>query len=78
MAARKNITVVRQPKREINKLGADRYERAGNRPPVVDPIPSRTPLNVYPKMDGTPEMAKARNNFTTPFNLTPKVADVQE
>jgi hypothetical protein len=29
-------------------------------------------------MDGTPEMAKARNNFTTPFNLTPKVADVQE
>lgn len=78
MAKRKNITVISRPRVELNPLGAPRGERLGRRPSVLDPIPSRTPLNVYPKIDGTPVEAQARNGFTTPFNLTPKVADVQE
>ncbi len=76
--ARKNITVVRRPKIEITKLGQPRGERIGTRPAVVDPLPPRTPLNVYGKIDGTPEQSKAQGNFTTPFNLTPKVADEED
>lgn len=78
MAARKNITVVRQPKREVTPLGSPKYERLGDSPVVVDPLPSRTPLNVQVKIDGTPPEAQARGNFTTPFNLTPKVADEED
>lgn len=76
--ARKNITVVRVPKIEIKPLGAPKGERLGTAPSVFDPIPARTPMNVAPKIDGTPEESYARSNFTTPFNLTPKVADEED
>ena len=77
MANRKNITVVRRGKIEVTKLGAPHYERLGEKH-VFDPMPARTPLNVQPKMDVTPETSQARSNFTTPFNLTPKVADKED
>jgi hypothetical protein len=76
--ARKNITVVRQPRREIKPLGKPKGERIGDSPRIFDPLPSRTPLNVQVKIDGTPPEAQARGNFTTPFNLTPKVADEED
>ena len=76
--ARKNITVVRQRKREVKPLGPPKGERLGTAPSVIDPLPSRTPMNVAPKIDGTPPEAQALSNFTTPFNLTPKVADEED
>lgn len=78
MAKRKNITVIRRAKVELNPLTQPYTERGGMSARIPDPLPARTPLNVYPKIDGTPESAKAQTGFTTPFNLTPKVADVQE
>ena len=76
--ARKNITVIRQAAREVTPLGKPKGERLGTAPSIIDPLPSRTPLNVQMKIDGTPEEAQAKYNFTTAFNLTPKVADEED
>lgn len=75
MAKRKNLTVIHRPRIELNPPGVPRYERSGQSPVVIDPMPTRTPMNVAPKIIGTGEDKWAKGNFTTPFNLTPRVAD---
>lgn len=75
--AKKNqkMPVIRQPKQEVKKMGPPKAERPSDRPPVLDPRGPRTPLNVASKITGIEEHSHARGNFTTPFNLTPRVQD---
>jgi len=76
--ARKNLTVVHRPRVKLNPPSGPKYERAGKSPVVIDPLPTRTPMNVAPKMIGTGEEHWAHGPFTTPFNLTPRVADEED
>lgn len=79
MAKRKNLTVIKRARVELDPPTKPYFERAGNRPTVIDGRPPRTPLNVAPKMTGTPEGSQAHGGtFTTPFNLTPRVADEED
>lgn len=73
--ANKKLPNLRPPKIEPKQPGAPKYERPGMYPSIIDPIPSRTPMNVSPKMEGTGEENWARSNFTTGFNLTPRVKE---
>lgn len=73
--ARKNLTVIHRPRVELNPPSKPYTERGGRSPVIIDPLPTRTPMNVAPKMTGTGEENWARSNFTTGFNLTPRVMD---